>query len=99
MTEPSNTAIVSLSYPLKRGTTSLDTITLRKPRVADLRGLALSEVMQLKTDAVAVLLTRISEPQLTRHEVDSLDILDFGTLAGEVIGFFLSPEAMDSLTT
>lgn len=92
------TATVTLQTPIERkGSAPIATLQLMKPRTGDLRGLMLAEVLQMKTDAIAALLPRISVPTILKHEVDELDPADLVTIAVEVAGFLVPKAAMDSL--
>ncbi|MDA8455267.1 phage tail assembly protein [Acidovorax sp. GBBC 3334] len=92
------TVTLTLQTPIERkGGETVTTLQLLKPRTGDLRGLLLAEVLQMKTDAVAVLLPRITQPTLLRHEVDELDPADLVACAVEVAGFLVPKAAMDSL--
>ena len=86
---------VTLCSPIQRGDTSITSVTLRKPKVGDLRGLNLADLLQMKADTIAVLLPRISRPTLVKHEIDAMDPADFVTIAGEVVFFFASKEMKD----
>lgn len=95
---PRPTATVTLQTPIERkGGEPIATLQLMKPRTGDLRGLMLAEVLQMKTDAIAALLPRISVPTILKHEVDELDPADLVTIAVEVAGFLVPKAAMDSL--
>lgn len=90
------TVTVTLQTPIERkGSEPLTQLQLMKPRTGDLRGLLLAEVLQMKTDAVATLLPRITQPTLLRHEVDELDPADMVACAVEVAGFLVPKAAMD----
>ena len=92
------TVTLVLQTPIERkGGEAITTVQLMKPRTGDLRGLLLAEVLQMKTDAVATLLPRITQPTLLRHEVDELDPADLVACAVEVAGFLVPKAAMDSL--
>ncbi len=93
-----NTVTVTLEDPIQRGAQTIDTVTLRKPIVRDLRGLAISALVTSQVDAIAALLPRISTPSLLAHEIDTMNPGDFAELAGEVVGFLLSKETKSSLT-
>jgi hypothetical protein len=81
---------VTLEAPIARGKTAITTGQLRKPKAGELRGLLLTDLLQMKVDALALLLPRISTPTLTKPEIDALDPVDLIALGGEAIGFFLS---------
>ena len=91
------TVPVVLQTPIVRNGETVTTLQLMKPRTGDLRGLMLAEVLQMKTDAIAALLPRISVPTILKHEVDELDPADLVTIAVEVAGFLVPKAAMDSL--
>ena len=84
---------VPLQTPIVRRTETIKSIQLMKPRTADLRGLLLSEVLQMKADAVATLLPRISTPTILKHEVDELDPADLVALIDAAIES--NPENVD----
>lgn len=91
------TATVTLDTPIQRGDTTITTITLRKPRTGELRGLSLSDVLTTNVDAHIKLLPRISTPTLIAAEIEAMNPADFAALAGEVIGFLLPKATLDSL--
>lgn len=91
------TVSVPLQTPIKRKGESIKSIELMKPRTSDLRGLLLSEVLQMKADAVATLLPRISTPTILKHEVEELDPADLVACAMEVANFLVPKEVMGSL--
>ncbi len=91
------TVPVPLQTPIKRKGETITTLQLMKPRTADLRGLALADLLTMKADAVAVLLPRISVPTLMKHEVDDMDPADLVSCSVEVAGFLVPKAAMDSL--
>lgn len=90
------TVTVPLQEPIQRGADALTSVQLMKPRVGDLRGLSLSELLMCKADAVAALLPRITVPTLFKHEVDAMDPADFVMISGEVVDF-LTPQAARGL--
>ena len=83
---------VLLEVPLKRAGGEITSVQLMKPRVGDLRGLSLSELLMCQADAVAALLPRITVPTLVKPDVESLDTADFVTMGSEVVDF-LTPLA------
>lgn len=80
---------VTLDTPIKRGEQEISTITLRKPRSGELRGLSLVDLAQLDIVALRKLLPRITSPVLTELDVDQLDMSDMMALGAEVSGFLL----------
>lgn len=86
---------VELDEPIKRGDQLINTVTLRKPRAGDLRGLSLQEVLQLDYNCLQKLLPRISIPSLTEHDVASMDPADLTALGSELVGFFVQKQRKD----
>jgi len=93
-----DTATVRLERPIQRGDTAIDTVTLRRPKTRDLRGLALRDLLSTDVDAMIRLLPRISTPTLIAAELDAMDPGDFSALAGEVLVFLLPKAALESLS-
>ena len=88
---------VFLDTPIRRGTTSIDSITLRKPNSGELRGVSLAELLQIDVNSLVKVLPRISSPTLTSIEVTSMDPADLFALGTKVCGFLLQKSMkMDS---
>jgi hypothetical protein len=89
---------VTLVTPVKReGTDPVAAVEVRKPSVGDLRGLKLTDVLQMDVRAMERLLPRITQPALLPLDVAALDPADFLSLAGTVVGFFATPDQMAAL--
>ncbi|PKH63479.1 MULTISPECIES: phage tail assembly protein [unclassified Halomonas] len=92
-----NTAIVTdpikLDEPIKRGEQAIDSITLRKPKSGELRGISLADVLQMQTDALITLIPRLSNPSLTATEVRQMDPADLVQCGGEIASFLLTKRA------
>lgn len=86
------TKTVTLTEPVQRGDTTIASVTLREPRAGDMRGLKLTDVLQMDFATMRRLIPRISEPGLAPDELDALPGGDFVTLSGTVVGFFFSEE-------
>jgi hypothetical protein len=84
-----DTAVVPLDTPIQRGEQTISSVTLRKPKAGELRGLSLSALMRVDVDSLQVLLPRISSPTLTKFDVANLDPVDLVALGGEVLAFLL----------
>lgn len=80
---------VTLDTPIRRGTTSIDSITLRKPNSGELRGVSLAELLQMDVNSLVKVVPRISTPTLTAVEVTSMDPADLFALGTKVSGFLL----------
>ncbi|WP_040269168.1 phage tail assembly protein [Pseudomonas rhodesiae] len=80
---------VILDTPIRRGTTSIDSITLRKPNSGELRGVSLVELLQMDVGSLIKVLPRISSPSITAIEVAGMDPADLLALSSKVSGFLL----------
>ncbi|AUW60381.1 phage tail assembly protein [Sphingobium sp. SCG-1] len=83
---------VTLCEPIVRGETSIDKLTLRKPKSGELRGLSLAELQNANVTAVLNLLPRITQPLITQQEADALEPEDLSSCCGAVIDFLLTSE-------
>jgi len=80
---------VVLDTPIRRGTTNIDSITLRKPNSGELRGISLAELLNMDVNSLVKVVPRISTPTLTAVEVTSMDPADLFALGTKVSGFLL----------
>jgi hypothetical protein len=85
---------IPLDTPIQRGDTEIASVSLRKPKAGELRGVNLTDILQMDVVAITKVLPRISEPTLTEAEISGLDPADFTALAGEVAGFLLQKSAL-----
>ena len=90
------TTTITLELPIKRGDQVIDTITLRKPRSGELRGVKLLDLLQMDATALHVVLPRITSPILTTNDVAALDPADLLQLGTEVSGFFMTRAATEA---
>ena len=99
MTKTAKTATneIALDYPLQRGETPITTITLRRPSSGSLRGLSLTDLLSMNTDALTKVIPRISTPSLTEQEVGMLDPSDLVAIGSEIAGF-LVPKRLKETT-
>lgn len=84
---------VILDTPIRRGTTSIDSITLRKPNSGELRGVSLADLLQMDVNSLIKVVPRISAPSLTAIEVTSMDPADLVALSTKITGFLLQKSA------
>lgn len=84
------TTTVELDTPIHRGKERIEQITLIKPKAGALRGVAVTEVLQMDVNALIKLLPRITQPSLTDPEIRDMDPADFVQLGTSVAEFFLS---------
>ncbi|MEH6566920.1 MAG: phage tail assembly protein [Halopseudomonas sp.] len=85
-----NTNVIELDAPIKRGTTEITEVTLRKPVSGELRGVSLMDLAQMDVLALRKVLPRISNPSLTDVEVGNLDPADLMQCGVAVAGFLLT---------
>lgn len=92
-TQASTTAIamvtVTLDTPLVRGETTIETVQVRKPNSGELRGLSISNLLNLDYVSLEKLLPRITIPRLNAPDVAALDPADLVQLGEELMGFLL----------
>ena len=84
---PKNENTVELDAPVRRGESTIEEVTLRKPSSGELRGIQLADLLQMDVAALIKLLPRIC--QLTEGEVRALDPADLVALGVKVTGFWL----------
>ena len=84
---------ITLDTPIARGETTIDEIIVRKPTAGELRGVALSDVLQLQVDALVKITPRLSSPALTEPEMRNLDPADLVQIGGVIAGFLLTKRA------
>lgn len=85
---------ITLDTPIKRGDNDIAEIALRKPSAGELRGVTLTDLLQMDVAALTKVLPRISEPALTEVEVVRMDPADLVQLGGVVAGFLLPRAAL-----
>ena len=81
---------IQLDVPIRREGQTITTVTLRRPRAGELRGLSMISVLQMEVDALAALVPRISTPTVHTPEVMQLDPADLLAIGMQVVGFFQS---------
>lgn len=86
------TKTITLDTPLKRGDQAITAVTLRKPSSGELRGLNLTDLLQMDVNALKKVLPRITSPILTEQDIDSLDPADLVDL-GSSVALFLVKKA------
>lgn len=89
---------ITLVTPVERkGADAIREVTVREPKVGDLRGLALTDVLRMDVKALERLLPRVTLPGLLPEEVAALAPADFLALAGTVVSFFATPDQIAAL--
>ncbi|MGI2025593.1 phage tail assembly protein [Shewanella glacialipiscicola] len=80
---------IILDQPIIRGKESVTEVTLRKPKAGELRGLSLSDLLNLDVNAISTVLPRISSPMITKDEVLNMDPADLVQIGGEISNFLV----------
>lgn len=88
--KPKLSDVILLAEPIVRGTQTIASIQLRKPKAGELRGTSIQELMQARTSAVLDVLPRITMPPITQAEADALETEDLAACSGAIIDFFLT---------
>jgi hypothetical protein len=88
-----NRPVITLDTPIVRGSTEITEVTLRKPVSGELRGVSLTDLLQMDVLALRKVLPRITAPSLTDHEIGQMDPADLVQMATEVAGFLLPRSA------
>lgn len=83
------TETIPLDTPIARGDNKIESVTLRKPTSGELRGVSLTDILQMNVDALTVVLPRISTPTLLKQDVTAMDPADLVQLGSTVAGFLL----------
>lgn len=85
---------VTLDTPIIRGETEVSTITLRRPKAGELRGLSIADIARLEVTAMLKLLPRITTPILNEAELANLPSEDLTALSNEAGSFLLQRSVM-----
>lgn len=89
------TRTVTLQHPIQRTGGPVETLTLRKPKAGELRGLKMTDLMAADVNTVIEITPRICSPMIIREEVAGLEADDFAELAGTIVGFFMTSAQQD----
>ena len=88
---------VTLDNPIQRGEQTISDIVVRKPMAGQLRGLNMTDILQMDVNALSKLLPRITSPALTEVDIGAMDPADLMQLGQEVAAFLL-PKKLAYLT-
>ncbi|MFM9269985.1 phage tail assembly protein [Halomonas elongata] len=89
------TETITLDEPIQRGKQTVTDVQIRKPRSGALRGVALTDVLQMDVVALTTVLPRLTEPALTEAEVRNMDPADLVQCGSKVAGFLLPRSARE----
>jgi hypothetical protein len=94
---PKTEETVTLTQPIRRGTVIIDTLTIRKPKPLNLRGMKVVDILQLDVDCIVTLAQRVATPPLTDVEARNLDPADLTKIGVAVQGFFVDPSTLEAV--
>ncbi|MEB2854091.1 phage tail assembly protein [Pseudomonas atacamensis] len=80
---------VTLDTPIRRGKTTIDTLTLRKPQSGELRGVQLIELLNMDVATLIKILPRITLPGITAPEAAGMDPADLLACGSKISAFLL----------
>jgi hypothetical protein len=87
---------ITLDTPVLRdGGPAITSVTLRKPKAGELRGVSLAQLLQLDVDALQTVLPRITSPILHKPDVAQMDPADLVQIGTVVAGFLLPKGSKD----
>lgn len=84
---------ITLDEPIKRGDQEITELTFRKPKSGELRGLSLTDIINLDVNSLQTLLPRITSPAITKQDVEKMDVADLLS-AGAKVADFLVPKSL-----
>lgn len=80
---------ITLDTPIKRGDQVITELTLRKPSSGELRGIALTDLLQMNVTSLTKILPRLTSPSLTEQDVGRMDPADLVQCGSQVADFLL----------
>lgn len=96
MSKVTNLNSVTLTKPIKIDGVDVAKITLRKPSVGELRGLAMVDILRMDVSALVKLLPRITQPPLSAFQIaKEIETEDFTDLASKTVLFFAKKEQLE----
>lgn len=96
MTNTSKLKTVTLTKPIQVDGEDVTKITLRKPEPGELRGLKLTDILQMDVVALTTLLPRITQPPLDENQISTdLETEDFMDMAAKTTLFFVKKEQLE----
>lgn len=88
---------VTLSSPVEIDGAKVTEITLRKPGTGELRGLKLTDILQMDVSSMIRFLPRITTPPMSEAQVSALPPEDFTEMASKAVLFFARKEQLQAL--
>ncbi|WP_186078671.1 phage tail assembly protein [Burkholderia gladioli] len=87
---PAADNVVTLDHPIRQGANEITTLTLRKPKAGELRGVSLADLISMDVAAMQEVVPRIAQPTITKFDVGQMDPADLLQVAGVISGFFMT---------
>lgn len=84
---------IELDAPLMMGDTTITHLEIRKPNVQALQGVKIADLLQGDVTAICHILPKISNPTITKAQVQQLDPADIAQIGGAVM-VFLQPKSV-----
>jgi hypothetical protein len=84
-----NEEVVELDTPIVRGEQSVTSLVLRKPMSGELRGVKLSDLINMDVQSLRVVLPRITTPTLSDIEIGRMDPADLLACGVAVVSFLV----------
>lgn len=88
---------ITLDEPIKRDKQTIESISIRKPKSGELRGINLTDLLQMNTDAIMKVTPRVSDPTITIQEAEVLEPADLLKIGAAIANFLLPKEVQSSL--
>lgn len=82
---------VTLAQPIVRGEEKITWVEIGEAikQSGSLRGLSLSDVLNMKTDTLVTLFTRVTSPRLKESEIKTMATADFIALSQAIVPFLV----------
>lgn len=82
---------VTLAQPIVRGEEKITYVEIGEAikQSGSLRGLSLSDVLNMKTDTLVTLFTRVTSPRLKENEIKTMATADFIALSQAIVPFLV----------
>jgi len=90
---------LTLKKPLKNGKDKITEINIKSPNAGALRGLSLTDLADLKVDAILKVIPRITDPIITEEQAEALSFGDLIAVGGALAKFIGGDMGNDTTPT
>jgi hypothetical protein len=90
--------MIVLDEPIVRGTQQITELRLRKPKAGELRGVSLSDLLNLDVAAIIKVVPRISLPSINEAEARAMDPADLVQVGAKITSFLLKKSLREELS-